>query len=1047
MKWEVPLLLGFLLFFSTWNSLPFTNSYYFDSNNTKHYILTSGVSSYHNDVDSLTNVLFIKYEDPWNTPHEISVVLSAGIFLVLLVHESIQFYLKNKILTLSKFNLKKYLNRSLNEPQNLDVTLQHPRDNSLSNLSLKHSLFVTKKLKSSKVFYAFFSLLILFSFCSQSVYAITAQFVDGGQLTGLSIDCASRSTVATLNTSLAAASSSTPNIIIATTDYVSSDSNTEQVDVSSGLYRGGTVRSQLQYPFFIGASNDGNHYTYLFEDATAGANPTYTIESCLAATAGNAESKILAIQGLESSFTDSGNVGTTAGSFVTIATLTTDLTTNNHIIIAQVQIDFDGSSTIAAGDIELRNGADTMLAENQFEIRGANGAVSDGSAITLISVIPAGSANTSYKIAIREPAGGGVAGAEAKILALKAGGGEGYFTDGGSVSVAASATQLTSLASSFSNNEKIVVISASQFDDTDSGTENLIITSGHEIRENGVAKSGNQMAITEQAASGNAGEGIRHTLIWYGSAGGASLSYESRAQASATGFDGESKLLAFSVQENLSPSDTPTLSESVTLKQNLSPSDTPTLSESVTLKQRLFSDDTPSISDSATVSLTHNISADDTPTLSESVTLKQNLSPSDTPTLSESVTLKQRLFSDDTPSISDSATVSLIQGLTANDTPTLSESVTLAQILFTNDILSPSDSATVASIQGLTTNETPTISDSATVSLIQGTNTNDTPILSESVILKQSLFTADNLSINDIATLHQENVPTGGGGGGGDHNAPSIGSSIITSLGDSKSGLGVIIGENNDLNNLSSGRPINIGEKINLKFEINDDQGINNIAHASLYIGNRTSESEISESDTYIRFEKGKPFEVSDPHKLFSDVSFALLTKDTNNFVLRFDLTFAKTLEKSSILFRTWDLSRNANQVLYFDALEVKELDTSLPPTTLPDAQNSTENQNLSGQNGSGGIIRGLVSAGPRLDIEKWAGYNQESISDFELLMLLGIISSQQPGENVDQDNHFEIVIPSWYKHTVAKWLLDGKISYTEFVNALEYMYEKRIIQ
>jgi len=871
MNWELPLLLGFLLLFSAWVSFPLTDNYFFiDSYGIKHHILTPEISD-HNAANNLTNILFTRYESPWMEYAGINMIFVAGIFIIL-QQEPVRLYLRNRTWALAPVNLEKYLHNHLQSKSKV-FNLGCGKQN--NDLAMWQLIFFTKRLKKSSKVFVFLSLLILFSFYSQNAYAATAEFVDGNQFTGLSTDCASRSTISTLNTSLPAASSSTPNIIIATTDYVSSDGGSEQVQTSSGVYRSGSQLVGSQYTFFIDNPDEGNHYTYLYEDSTAGDSPTYTVEGCLSATAGNAESKILVIQGLESSFTDNGNVNTTPGSFVTIATLTTDLTANNHIVIAQVQIDFDGTATIVAGDVELRNGVDdTMLVENQFEIRGASGGIGDGSAITLIAVVDAGSANTSYKISVREPAGGGVAGAEAKILALKPNGGEKYFSDGGSVSVADSATQLTSLTSSFSNNEQIVVISASQFDDTDMGSENLIITSGHEIRENSVAKSGNQMALGELAVSGSAGEGIRHTLIWYGSAGGESLNYESRATASALGYNGESKLLAFSVKESLLPADTTSLSEFVTLKQSLFPTDAPSLSEFVTLKQ--------------------------------------------------------------------------------------------------------------------------------------------------------SLFPTDNPTINDAATAQK--TGTTSGGSGGDRTAPSIGSSTLTSLGDPKSGSGVIIGENDYLDNLSQVRPIKVGEKINLRFDVNEDQGINNIAHASVYIGKGTSTPEVSESDTYIRFEKGKQFEVSDPNKLFSDVSFALLKKETNNFVFRFDMTFAKPMEKSSILFRTWDLSRNVDEVWYVDALEVIEKETS-PPGSL---NFGTENESVN--------TSSTISADQRFVVEKWAGYNAESISDSELLKFLGIISSQLGEENN------EVTIPSWFKNNVAGWVLEGKVSFTEFVDAIEYMYEKRII-
>jgi len=64
--WGVPFLLGSILLFSAWVSFPSDNNYFFtDSNGVRHYILTPEISDYDNAIDNLTNVLFIKYENPW----------------------------------------------------------------------------------------------------------------------------------------------------------------------------------------------------------------------------------------------------------------------------------------------------------------------------------------------------------------------------------------------------------------------------------------------------------------------------------------------------------------------------------------------------------------------------------------------------------------------------------------------------------------------------------------------------------------------------------------------------------------------------------------------------------------------------------------------------------------------------------------------------------------------------------------------------------------------------------------------------------------------
>ena len=462
----------------------------------------------------------------------------------------------------------------------------------------------------------------------------------------MSTNCAARTTIGTLSTTLPAASAGSPNIIIATTDFVSDDAGAEAVSSgagATGLYRDSALQAGMEYNFFSGTADQGNSYTFIFEDSGGSANEVYTVEGCATATSIETETKILAFQGLESSFVDNGNVATSAGSFVTIATLTTDLTANNHIIIAQVQIDADGASTIAAGDIELRNSADTMLSENEFEILVASAAAGDGSTITLIATNPSGATNTSYKVAVRETTSG-LAGAEAKILAFKAANDEYFFTDGGSVGVTTTPAELANVATTFASGSKIAVISAAQFDDTDTSVEELITDAGHMIEEGSTLKAANEMQFGGLAASGSAGEGIRETLVWYNTVAGASQTYDSNADADATGLNGESKLLAFLLIESSERTitDTPVISDSSTrIKNSL---------RSVT--------DTPVISDSEISTGNFIRSNTDTPAIIDSTTTGASRSHTDTPVISDS-TQQSGSFTrshTDTPIISDNAT-------------------------------------------------------------------------------------------------------------------------------------------------------------------------------------------------------------------------------------------------------------------------------------------------------------------------------------------------------------------------------------------------------
>ena len=66
--WEVPFVLGFILLFSVWASFPTAEGQFFtiDSSGHKHYVLTPEVSDDNNLFGDITNLLFLRYEDPWH---------------------------------------------------------------------------------------------------------------------------------------------------------------------------------------------------------------------------------------------------------------------------------------------------------------------------------------------------------------------------------------------------------------------------------------------------------------------------------------------------------------------------------------------------------------------------------------------------------------------------------------------------------------------------------------------------------------------------------------------------------------------------------------------------------------------------------------------------------------------------------------------------------------------------------------------------------------------------------------------------------------------
>lgn len=162
MQWEVPLLLGFIILFGFWATTP-EQFYHTDFMGIKHYIMTPAVTEEQNDLNELTNVLFLKYRDPWKIFTGI-MILVAGIFVGLSQREQIQTFLQDKSRTLSKFSNPVFIHLSQNK-RFVNQNNSHPM-----LLQKKHVLKSSLKFRPSffKVFVIFFSFLLLGPIVSSS---------------------------------------------------------------------------------------------------------------------------------------------------------------------------------------------------------------------------------------------------------------------------------------------------------------------------------------------------------------------------------------------------------------------------------------------------------------------------------------------------------------------------------------------------------------------------------------------------------------------------------------------------------------------------------------------------------------------------------------------------------------------------------------------------------------------------------------------------------------------------------------------------------------
>jgi len=220
---------------------------------------------------------------------------------------------------------------------------------------------------------------------------------------------------------------------------------------------------------------------------------------------------------------------------------------------------------------------------------------------------------------------------------------------------------------------------------------------------------------------------------------------------------------------------------------------------------------------------------------------------------------------------------------------------------------------------------------------------------------------------------------------------------------------------NNDLQTITA----KTGKQFSIAVNLYENSGSSELAHVSLYMNLLGFDNMVHQSDTYVRWDKGFPVSVSDPHGYFLNADVEILEVG-NQVQAVFTFNFAKPMETSDVIIRAWDLHRNSADANFPDLLTVTGDIISYFPDFEP--VDYTDILDKSGN---------FTSVFPEGLLDKWAGYSEETISDTELLSHLGL-----------EGNY----IPQWFKDTTAKWYMDGKISEQEFVDALRYLSENNIL-
>jgi hypothetical protein len=207
-----------------------------------------------------------------------------------------------------------------------------------------------------------------------------------------------------------------------------------------------------------------------------------------------------------------------------------------------------------------------------------------------------------------------------------------------------------------------------------------------------------------------------------------------------------------------------------------------------------------------------------------------------------------------------------------------------------------------------------------------------------------------------------------------------------------------------------------------------------NIQHISFYTNLRDANSQIHQSDTQILYNDEQELQIKDPNGFFSDVSVTINDINENKKEAVFEITFAKEMDTSDIIIRSWDPYFNSFDTIIQNAIQVvPEIVVESPIPTFEEP-----------------VIEELQSQSIPIWIKNnaaWWSEQQISDSDFvagiEYLITNGIINV--PGVEVDANSE-STEIPDWIKNN-AGWWADSLITDEDFTEAMQWLVANGVIQ
>jgi hypothetical protein len=205
------------------------------------------------------------------------------------------------------------------------------------------------------------------------------------------------------------------------------------------------------------------------------------------------------------------------------------------------------------------------------------------------------------------------------------------------------------------------------------------------------------------------------------------------------------------------------------------------------------------------------------------------------------------------------------------------------------------------------------------------------------------------------------------------------------------------------------------------------------IQHLSIYINLRDSIDEIHESDTQILYNANQELQTVDPNGFFNKVSMTVNELEDNKKEVVLEITFAKEMDTSHIIVRSWDPNFYSGDTHILDALEiVSDVVVESPITTYEEP-----------------VIEELKSQTIPIWVKNNAAWWSEQqiddddfIAGIEYLIKNGVINI--PGVEVTGSDSTEI--PDWIKNN-AGWWSESLITDDDFIEAMQWLISNGVIQ